>query len=551
MAGRLSPPDRTQVGELMPDDAPALSTPMMVDPIGRVEKIGKYEVKGVLGRGGMGIVYDVVGPQGEQFALKTIETRFLELDDSNAGRRFSQEIRVLRRLDHRSIVRLFDYGFARHPMEYELAFFVMEKLTGETLEQRFKRGAPLFGALEALRVVEGLTDALFYLEQNGVLHRDIKPGNLSIEPDGRAVLMDFGLARSSEFTRLTQMGHVIGTLGYMSPEALRGQDIDSTSDVFALGVVLFEMLTGGQPFHEKDATRRVQEIKGGLVWPEDIAVRPDVKELVEEMISYDRSMRLKPHEVGERCRAMIMSSGPAPEPTMYKPPAPRRPQEPARSPQEPTRSQAIQAGEVSDESALISAKYIQAKAPEISSVPGVAPDAPFMTESSQPADPLPTTSAGPTWLTAGLSMAGLAAATFGVGIFVGRATVEERVIVQPAPAPPPKIVTVPAPFPPPQAVEKETPPEPKEVKLPKFETAKAAYRFGDQALKDRRADEAVAAFREALRLNPAYADVHRRLGDALLALGDIGGAQESYKTYLALRPTAPDADDVKRLLDEI
>lgn len=546
MAGRLSHPDRTQVGELMPDDAPALSTPMKVDTIGRVEQIGKYEVRGVLGRGGMGIVYDVVGQDGKAFALKTIETRFLELDDSNAGRRFSQEIRVLRRLDHRSIVRLFDYGFARHPMEYELAFFVMEKLVGETLEQRFKRGAPLFDAMEALRIVEGLTDALMYLEQHGVLHRDIKPGNLSIEPDGRAVLMDFGLARSAEFTRLTQMGHVIGTLGYMSPEALRGQEIDSTSDVFALGVVLFEMLTGEQPYHEKDATRRVQEIKGGLVWPEGIAIRQDVKELVEEMIAYDRSMRLTPVQVGERARAMLMAS-PPPEPTMYKPPAPRRPQE-------PTRSQQIQAGDVSDESALISAKYLQAAAPQVSSVPGVAPDAPFMTESSQPADPLPTTSAGPSWVTAGLSMGGLAAVTFGLGIFVGRATVEERVIVQPAPAPPPKIITTAPPFPPPQPVEKPEPepePEEKEVKLPKFETAKEAYRFGDQALKDRRPDEAVGAFREALRLNPAYADVHRRLGDALLALGDIEGAQASYKTYLALRPTAPDAEDVKRLLDEI
>src|SRR5262245_54749008 len=128
MAGRLDPLERTQVGELTADDVPIPTTQMEVDATGKTTRIGKYRVVGTLGRGGMGVVYDVVDDKKNELALKTIETRFLHLADSNAGRRFSHEIRVLKRLDHRSIVKLWDYGFAHHPMGYDLTFFVMEKL---------------------------------------------------------------------------------------------------------------------------------------------------------------------------------------------------------------------------------------------------------------------------------------------------------------------------------------------------------------------------------------------------------------------------------------
>ncbi len=542
MAGRADPLERTQIGELTAEEMGVPLAPVDVDATGKVTRIGQYRVTGTLGRGGMGIVYDVVDEKKNELALKTIEARFLQLADSNAGHRFSHEIRVLKRLDHRSIVKLWDYGFAKHPMGYDLTFFVMEKLWGETLDIRFKAGR-LFDAMEAIRLAESVTDALMYLEANGVLHRDIKPANLCIEPDGRAVLMDFGLARSNEFTRLTQTGHVIGTLGYMAPEALKGHEIDTTSDVFALGVVLYEMVSGIQPFIEKDPTRRVQEIRSGLSWPDDIEIRDDLKMLVGEMLSYDKSTRAKPQQVQERCREILRmrappASPPEPEPTAYQPQAPKVQTPPPKV--EPTRSQPIRADAVSDARAVAKA---------------VVPPTPFVTEASHKVEfeSLAHTT-GPTWLAAGGLVSLVAALTFVAGLLVGRASREpERVIVEVPvqhavvePPPPQVIRSVVEPEPPPPPPPKRTAP-----KIPNFNTAQAAYQYGDRALRERHAEEAVGAFREALRLNPAYAEVHRRLGDALLALGDIVEAQKSYKTYLALRPGAPDADDVRRVLDGI
>jgi serine/threonine protein kinase len=537
LAGRLDPLERTQVGELTPDDIPIVAS-VEVDSAGKTQRIGNYRVVGTLGRGGMGVVYDVVDEKKREFALKTIEARFLNLADSNAGHRFTHEIRVLKRIDHPSIVKLYDYGFAHHPMGYELTYFAMEKLLGETLDIRFKQGR-LFEPNEAVRIVQSVAEALAYLETNGVLHRDIKPANLCLEPDGRTVLMDFGLARSKEFTRLTQTGHVIGTLGYMSPEALKGHEIDSTSDIFSLGVVLFEMVTGVQPFVEKDPTRRVVEIRNGLSWPEDIEVRADVKSLVEEMLAYDKTARANPLLVSDRCRSILTSRGPSPKPTAYQvPAAPIAPRQVVERKVEPTKSQPIRADEVSDARALAR---------------------PFLTDPHHKIEHIEALHhpRGPTWLAAGGLVSLTAALTFVAGIILGRSTADtERVVVEvpappvivqaPAPAPPQVIRSQPVPEPaPPPPVKREPP------RIPNFNTAQAAYQYGDRALRDRHPDAAVVAFKEALRLNPAYAEVHRRLGDALLALGDIDEAQKSYKTYLALRPSAPDADDVRRVLDGI
>jgi serine/threonine protein kinase len=536
LAGRLDPLERTQVGELTPDDIPIVAS-VEVDQAGKTTRIGNYRVVGTLGRGGMGVVYDVVDEKKREFALKTIEARFLNLADSNAGHRFTHEIRVLKRIDHPSIVKLYDYGFAQHPLGYELTYFAMEKLVGETLDIRFKQGRP-FEVAEAVRIVQSIAEALSYLEQNGVLHRDIKPANLCLEPDGRTVLMDFGLARSKEFTRLTQTGHVIGTLGYMSPEALKGHEIDSTSDVFSLGVVLFEMVTGVQPFVEKDPTRRVIEIRNGLIWPEDVETRADVKSLIYEMLAYEKSARANPQTVSERCRAIQTSRGPSPKPTAYQAVAPQPPRVVVERKVEPTKSQSIRADEVSDARAVAARPFVH----------------------TDPHHKIEHIEAlhhprGPTWLAAGGLVSLTAALTFVAGIILGRSTAEgERVVVE---VPAQQVAAV-VPPPPPQVIRavQEAEPEPPPIKrepprIPNFNTAQAAYQYGDRALRERRPDAAVLAFREALRLNPAYAEVHRRLGDALLALGDIEEAQKSYKTYLALRPSAPDADDVRRVLDGI
>src|SRR5262249_34965737 len=155
--------EATQIGDLdrpiLPSE-PRTYVPMSLSDTGETESIGQYEVVGTLGRGGMGVVYEVVDQStGFIYALKTIETRFFVLPDGNAAQRFKQEISVLERLDHPSVVRLYDSGFARHPLGYDLAFFVMERLDGDTLDRDVKAGKTL-SVTETLDTMAQLVDAL-------------------------------------------------------------------------------------------------------------------------------------------------------------------------------------------------------------------------------------------------------------------------------------------------------------------------------------------------------------------------------------------------------
>jgi serine/threonine-protein kinase len=270
--------------------------------------IGRFEVRGLLGRGGMGVVYDVTDTEtGAQLALKMIAVRFLQLEDGRAASRFAHEIRVLERLDHPGIVKLYEYGLAETPDGEHLAFFVMERLVGRTIGQAIAKHER-FDPLEGLRTAASVSDALAYLDASSVQHRDIKPGNVFLEAAGRTVLMDFGLARSDHFTKLTRAGHIVGTIFYMSPERLRGQDADIRSDVYALGIVLFEMLTGGRPHTEDDPNALVRSIRRGIVWPGGFDRTPAhraVRELIDQMTAFDAAVRPSPAEVAARAAAAL------------------------------------------------------------------------------------------------------------------------------------------------------------------------------------------------------------------------------------------------------
>jgi eukaryotic-like serine/threonine-protein kinase len=214
-------------------------------------QIGRYRIERVLGRGAMGIVYLAFDPQIErQVALKTIRnellpagTEGLSLQDLSA--RFLNEARAAGRLVHPNIVSVYDYGEAG-----DTAFITMEYVRGESLAARLAQHARTASRTEPVRAsgwFVQLLDALDYAHGAGVIHRDIKPANLLIAQRGECKITDFGIAHI-ETSHLTQVGTLIGTPSYMSPEQFTGEPVDGRADLFSAAVVLYEMLTGTCPF---------------------------------------------------------------------------------------------------------------------------------------------------------------------------------------------------------------------------------------------------------------------------------------------------------------
>ncbi|HMA16946.1 MAG TPA: serine/threonine-protein kinase, partial [Thermoanaerobaculia bacterium] len=217
-------------------------------------RLGPYEIENQLGRGGMGEVYRARDTRlGREVAVKILPPTLAS--DPESVRRFEKEARAVASLSHPHVVPLFDVG-----EEGGLRYAVTELVSGETLRNRLAQGAlPVREAAEiAAQIAEGLAAA----HDRGVVHRDVKPDNVVLSASGFARILDFGLAKRTgsaigveadedELTRselLTEPGVVAGTVGYMSPEQVRGEAADGRSDIFSLGVVLWEMLTGRRPF---------------------------------------------------------------------------------------------------------------------------------------------------------------------------------------------------------------------------------------------------------------------------------------------------------------
>jgi serine/threonine-protein kinase len=206
--------------------------------------IGKYEILSVIGRGGMGVVYRAQDPlMGRQVAIKTVTEGLSQ--DAGMLQRFYGEAEKMGLLRHPNIVTVYDLG-----EQNGFPFIVMELVEGDPLDRLIQgeQSVPLYSKL---RIMEQVCGALAYAHQNNVIHRDVKPGNVIVRPDGVAKLLDFGIARqeNTEVDRnLTATGGVIGTVPYMAPERLRGAPFDGRSDIFAAGVLLFQFLAGRLPF---------------------------------------------------------------------------------------------------------------------------------------------------------------------------------------------------------------------------------------------------------------------------------------------------------------
>lgn len=207
------------------------------------EKIGKYQIQGVLGRGGMGVVYKAFDPAiHRQVAIKTIIKSAMDASELQyAIARFRHEAQAVGRLTHPRIAAIYDYG-----EDADIAYIVMEMVNGRSLYDHLKNQAK-FDLAEIGEILRQLLDGLGYAHAQGVVHRDVKPSNLLINDDGRIKISDFGIAHI-DTSSLTQVGEIMGSPGYMSPEQFTGDDPDLRSDLYAAGVIAYELLTGRKPF---------------------------------------------------------------------------------------------------------------------------------------------------------------------------------------------------------------------------------------------------------------------------------------------------------------
>ncbi|MGH7120925.1 MAG: serine/threonine-protein kinase [Acetobacteraceae bacterium] len=207
------------------------------------EKLGKYEIRRTLGRGAMGVVYEGWDPViARKVAIKTVALTGAEDAEAREGlARFQREAQAAGRLQHPNIVGVFDYGETA-----TLAYIVMEFVDGESLKAVLDRGER-FPLAETVRVLEELLNGLGFSHERGVVHRDIKPANIMLTHAGGVKIADFGIARI-ESSSMTQAGTVLGTPAYMSPEQFKGEPVDSRTDIYSAGVVLYQLLTGEKPF---------------------------------------------------------------------------------------------------------------------------------------------------------------------------------------------------------------------------------------------------------------------------------------------------------------
>ena len=262
---------------------PTSTSGTMVMGDAAVEKpmLGRYQIEKELGKGAMGVVYLGKDPKiGRMVAIKTMAlSQEFEPDElADVKARFFREAETAGRLSHPNIVQIFDAG-----EEHDLAYIAMEFIKGYDLVRHTKANA-LLEVAEVLKIVADAADALDYAHTQGVVHRDIKPANLMWLPESKVVkVTDFGIARITDSSR-TKTGMVLGTPSYMSPEQLSGKKVDGRSDLFSLGVTLYQMLTGALPFQADSMATLMFKIANEPHAP-IIALRPDLPPGVEAVIA--------------------------------------------------------------------------------------------------------------------------------------------------------------------------------------------------------------------------------------------------------------------------
>ncbi|MGI4787836.1 MAG: protein kinase domain-containing protein [Janthinobacterium lividum] len=209
-----------------------------------VRRIGHYDLQREIGRGGMSVVYEAKDARtGQEIALKllTLPPTLTAKESDSLVARFKREARTAARLSHPNVVRIYEIG-----VEQRQHFLAMEYLPGKTLRVRMNEGK--LTPPEAMAILTQVAGALDAVHKSGIIHRDVKPTNVMLLPDGTAKLLDFGIARSSDETTITNVGVLVGSPSYMAPEQISGEPGTAATDLWALGVLSYEMLSGHLPF---------------------------------------------------------------------------------------------------------------------------------------------------------------------------------------------------------------------------------------------------------------------------------------------------------------
>jgi serine/threonine-protein kinase len=246
-----------------------------------IQTVGRYEITGELGRGAMGVVYKALDPTiGRTVALKTMRLDVHGLDAQEMVRRFQNEARAAGVLNHPNIVTIYDAG------EQDGIFYIaMEFIEGTTLHELLAEKRVL-ATDEVLQLTRQICRGLDYAHSNGIVHRDIKPANIMITANGSVKIMDFGIAKSGG--QVTNTGQVLGTPNYMAPEQVKGRQLDGRSDLFSLGVILYEMLTGEKPFVGQNVTTIIYKIVNeNPITPRDldVTVHPGLSAIVTKALA--------------------------------------------------------------------------------------------------------------------------------------------------------------------------------------------------------------------------------------------------------------------------
>ncbi len=236
--------------------------------LAEISTLGKYEVRREIGRGAMGVVYEGYDPQIKRvIALKTIRPDQLQGGDpATVIARFRREAQAAGRLSHPNIVAIHDFG-----EDAGVWYIAMELVKGRELKEAFEANER-FRADDIVRIMTQILAALDYAHRQGVIHRDIKPANIFLLDDGTVKVADFGIAHIDS-SSLTQVGAVLGTPSYMSPEQIQGLPVDGRSDLFSAGVVLYQFLTGERPFAGSAATTMQKVLKEEPLAPSALNVQ--------------------------------------------------------------------------------------------------------------------------------------------------------------------------------------------------------------------------------------------------------------------------------------
>lgn len=271
--------------------------------------MGPYTIESELGEGGMGRVFKAVSGDGQAVALKVVKSEMA--GDEIFLKRFKREAEVAQRIEHPNVVSVIETG------DHEGVPWAAQRfISGGSLEERLDKS----GALDLHQVIaicKPVAAGLDVLHENGLIHRDLKPGNILVDERGTPFIADFGLAKDhqNEGTVLTRPGQALGSMDYMAPEQIRGEEVGAATDVYALACMLFELLTGRSPFADKVGMR--------IMWahlqdppPHASDIKPELPRPVGDAIlkGLEKDPADRPQSASELMRNVEAAAGPPPNP---------------------------------------------------------------------------------------------------------------------------------------------------------------------------------------------------------------------------------------------